>query len=109
MVSNKALKIYDEVISHYKNCQYKRDEVSGTWQIALNRKGRLYSFEELQEMLKPGSRVSMLIVDWNYLIDATVLDFKKPIIQKLLDIGESVIGHPQKTITINIVPIFSGM
>lgn len=104
---NKMEKLYNEVISHYKDCQYNLKYLSDTWAHTLNQKGFSYPLEEMVYMRSPGNRVNSWIVDTSYMIDQNCLDIDNPLIKHLLEIGENDFDYPRKDIVLNGKPYSS--
>lgn len=94
-----AEKLYSEVVSHYKSCIENADYLSDTWEQTLKQKGGLFSVETMARMLELGNPVNTWIDDFNYRIDATILDVSDTITNKLLAHGEPAFGHPRRDCT----------
>lgn len=92
--------LHEEVVEHFRRCQSREEFLSDTWAHTLSVKGALYSEQTMTNMLMLGNKVNSWIDDFNYLIDATILDLTDPVVQKLLAFGQSDFGRPRKDIVI---------
>jgi len=101
MTQQQLLEHYEQVLSHYEACSFDQNKLSDTWTHTLERKGRVYSMDDMIRMRTPGSKVTSWISDSSYLVDSSIIDSQNPITARLLDLGESDFGCPSKNVMVN--------
>lgn len=89
-------KIYDEVVSHYRNCLVNKRLLSDTWDHTLKQKGRVFSLPTMRSMLALGNRVNTWIDEFPFLVDATCVDADDAVARALIAQGESDFGEPRR-------------
>lgn len=89
-------KIFDEMTLHFRAC-YRGDNIcSDTWRSAFQKKGDIYTTDELDNMLSPGSRVNAWIRNLSYYLDSSILDLQDQVQMALMETGEPDLGNPYK-------------
>ncbi|MBI3553556.1 MAG: putative sugar O-methyltransferase [Elusimicrobia bacterium] len=93
--------LYDEVVSHYKDCHVEKKYLSDTWDHTLKQKGRIFPLPAMRRMLALGNRVNGWIDDSNHLIDKTILDPNDPAALRLVAYGEDEFGEPRRDLRLD--------
>ena len=101
MKQQQLLEVYEQVLTHYKACYFDQSKLSDTWIHTLEQKGRVYSIDDMVRMRAPGSKVTSWICDSAYLVDGSIIDLRDVITARLLDLGESDFGCPDRNIRVN--------
>ena len=89
------------------DCDSEPNSLSDTWNKTLGLKGSRYSLEQLHDMRRPGSDVSLQIVSFHQFTDQHALDLSDPIQRQIIGMGDTKIGNPLLDLDISGVQISS--
>ena len=89
------------------DCDSEPNSLSDTWNKTLGLKGSKYSLEQLHDMRRPGSDVSLQIVSFHQFTDQHALDLSDPIQRQIIGMGDTKIGNPLLDLNISGVQISS--
>jgi tetratricopeptide (TPR) repeat protein len=100
-ISSYLQQIYDEAVTCFEACELDKINIADTWVHSLQRKGRHYSFDEMLNMRRPGSYVTLHINIFDYFCDQTRIDPADTYVETILAAGESNVGRPIMDVPIN--------